>query len=115
VFNPRKTINFGIGANYKHNEDLQLRGGFYYQAAALPESSFDLAFVDLPRYAATVGIGYALTKSLGLDASYNAVFFHSRSINAPDGTGGSSGYTGSFSSFGNIVSASLTYRMDAHL
>lgn len=115
VFNPRKTINFGIGANYKHSEELQLRGGFYYQAAALPESSFDPAFVDLPRYALTAGLGYALSKNLALDAAYNAVFFHSRSINAPDGTGGSSGYTGSFSSFANIVSASLTYRLDARL
>ena len=115
VFNPRKTLNFGLGANYKHGEALQLRGGAYYQAAALPESSFDPAFVDLPRYALTAGIGYALTKSLGLDAAYNAVFFHSRSINAPDAAGGSSGYTGSFSSFANIFSASLTYRLDAHL
>ena len=118
IFNPRKTINFGLGANYKYSDALQLRGGAYYQAAALPESTFDPAFIDLPRYALTVGAGFALTKSLGLDLAYNATFFHSRHITAP-GTGDpfarNTGYSGYFDSFANVVSASLTFRTDMHL
>lgn len=116
-FNPRKTINFGLGANYKRSDALQLRGGAYYQAATLPESAFDPAFIDLPRYALTVGAGYAFTKSLGLDVAYNAVFTHTRRITAP-GTGdpfaNNVGYSGSFNSFANIVSASLSYRTPMH-
>ncbi|MFI5361942.1 MAG: OmpP1/FadL family transporter [Elusimicrobiota bacterium] len=118
IFNPRRTVNFGVGANYKQSEALQLRGGAYYQAAALPESSFDPAFIDLPRYAVTVGAGCALTKSLGLDLAYNAVFFHSRHVAAPgsgDPFANNVGYSGSFGSFANIVSASLSYRTDMHL
>lgn len=114
-FNPRKTLNFGLGANYKSGEKLQIRGGAYYQAAALPESAFDSAFVDLPRYALTAGAGYALSPALGLDVAYNAVFFHGRAIDAPGAAGSGSGYSGAFNSFAHIVSASLTWRTAAHL
>ncbi len=115
VFHPRKTLNFGFGANYKRGDKLQLRGGAYYQGAALPESAFDAAFIDLPRYAVTVGASYALTPSLGMDLAYNAVFFHGRAINAPGAANSGSGYSGTFNSFANIVSASLTYRTAASL
>ena len=114
MFNPRKTLNFALGANYKANDALQLRGGAYYEAASLPESTFDPAFVDLPRYGLAIGASYAITKSLSLDGAYNAVFMHGRSINMPDPIGGGQGYTGNFNSFVNLVSASLTYRTDAH-
>jgi long-chain fatty acid transport protein len=119
-FHPRKTINFGLGANYKASDVLQLRGGAYYQAASLPESAFDPAFVDLPRYALTLGAGYAITKDLGLDLAYDAVFFHSRHINAAgpgpaDPFANNTGYSGYFGSFANIISASLTYRTDWRL
>lgn len=112
IFNPRKTLNFGLGADYKSSDALHLRGGAYYQAAALPESAFDPAFVDLPRYALTAGAGYQLAKDLGLDVAYNAIFFHTRHVKNPDPLNGYSGY---FSSFANILSASLTYRTDWHL
>ena len=121
VFNPRKTLNFGVGANYKYSPSLQLRTGAYYQAAALPESAFDPAFADLPRYALTFGTGWSVTKDLGLDVAYNSVFFHSRHINAPAtasdplGFANNKGYSGNFGSFVNILSASLSYRTDMHL
>ena len=117
LFHPRDTVNFGFGANYKASDALQLRGGGYYQAASLPESAFDPAFVDLPRYALTLGAGYAFTKNLGLDLAYNAVFFHSRHITVPgsgDPFANNVGYSGNFASFANIISASLSYRTDMH-
>jgi long-chain fatty acid transport protein len=113
LFNPRRTINFGLGVNHQCTERFAGRLGAYYQAAALPENVFDAAFVDLPRYAATAGASWKFNKDLGLDFAYNAVFFHGRSINNPQS--GGSGYSGTLHSFANILSASLTYRTDAHL
>jgi long-chain fatty acid transport protein len=119
VFHPRKTVNFGAGANYTYSKALQLRAGAYYQAAALPESAFDPAFVDLPRYALTFGTGWKVTPNLGLDLAYDAVFFHSRHVTATNPTGDAfsrnTGYSGNFASFANILSASLSYRTDMHL
>lgn len=113
-FNPRKTMNFGVGVNHQCTDRLQGRAGFYYQAAALPETFFDPAFVDLPRYALTLGAGWKVTDSLGADFAYNAIFFHGRSINQPSNAGGV-GYSGNFNNFANVISASLTYRTAAHL
>ena len=113
-FDPRKTLNFGLGANYKKDDQWQFRGGAYYEAASLPESTFDPAFADLPRYGLTVGTSYAFTKAVSVDLAYNAVIFHSRSINQNDTAAGQPGFYGSFSSFANILSANLNYRFDTH-
>jgi long-chain fatty acid transport protein len=113
-FNPRNTLNFAVGANYKASDVLQVRGGAYYEAASLPETAFDPAFADMPRYGLTVGGTYAFTSAFSADLAYNAVFFHSRSINGTQNVNGNEGYSGSFSSFANIVSANLNYKFDTH-
>ena len=107
-FNPRNTVNFGAGLNRKCSGALSLRGGFYYQAAALPERFFNASFVDLPRYGATAGAGIRAGEDFTVDLAYNAVFTHSRSIDAP--VAGGSGYKGDFRNFGSVFAASLTWR-----
>ncbi|MDE2292386.1 MAG: outer membrane protein transport protein, partial [Elusimicrobia bacterium] len=111
VYKPRKTLNFGVGVSHQCTQTIQGRAGFYYQAAALPESNFSPAFLDLPRYAGTVGLGWNIAKDWSLDAAYEAVFFHSRFIDRPDTNNLASGYSGSFASRANIMAASLTYRL----
>jgi long-subunit fatty acid transport protein len=107
-FNPRNTMNVGAGVNYLSSDKLQTRAGFYYQAASLPERFFQAAFLDLPRYGATAGLGWKLTDSFSLDVAYNAIFFHGRAIDAP--APGGSGYKGKFNAFGNVASLGLTWR-----
>lgn len=114
VFNPRKTINFGLGANYKRGDALQLRAGAYYQAAALPESTFNPSFLDLPRYAVTAGAGFALSKTIGLDLAYNAILFRTRHITSAGSTdpfARNRGFSGSFTSWAHVLAASLTCRI----
>jgi long-chain fatty acid transport protein len=111
-FKPRRTINFGLGADHKFSDALALRGGAYYQSSSLPESAFDAAFADLPRYAQTFGGSYKLCDAMSADFAYNAVFFHGRAVNDP--AAGGSGYSGNFNSFASLVSASLTYRSAMH-
>ena len=109
-YQPRKTINFGAGANYKWNDSLQARGGYYYQAASQAESNFNPAFMDLPRHALTAGAGYAFNKTVGMDLAYNAVFFHTRHItNGLDAAGVP--LDDSFSNFAQIVSLSVTVKL----
>jgi long-chain fatty acid transport protein len=117
-FNPRNTLNFAFGANYKANDKLQLRGGAYYEAASTPEAQFDPGLADMPRYGLTAGVGYAFTPSLTGDLGYQAVFFHTREINNPSNGGAPAnpalGYSGAFSSFANVIAASLNYKLDTH-
>ena len=116
LFNGRKTVNFGLGAEYKQNDALRWRGGFYYQAASLPESTFDPAFLDLPRYGFTAGTGWKFAQNFSLDCAYNAIFTHTRHITVagpadPLGIARDQGYSGYFSSFVSVLSAAVTYRM----
>jgi long-chain fatty acid transport protein len=106
IYNPRKTINFGTGANYKQSDRLQWRGGFYYHAASQAESGFSAAFMDLPRYGLTAGFGYALTSSLNFDCFYNAIFSHTRHIAANN-----TAAQGSYDDFAHIVGAALTLKL----
>lgn len=112
-FKPRRTVNFGFGVNHKCTDSFAGRVGGYYQAAALPEDFFSAAFVDLPRYALTLGGGWKVAEGLSADFAYNAVFFHGRAVDAPSTAG--QGYHGTFNGFANILSAALTYRTAAHL
>lgn len=111
-FNPRNTVNFGAGLNHKCTDALNLRGGVYYQAASLPERTFNASFVDLPRYAATVGAGIHAGDAFTVDLAYNAVFTHTRSVDNP--VAGGSGYKGDFRNFGSVFAASLTWRGWVH-
>ncbi|MCX5787354.1 MAG: outer membrane protein transport protein [Elusimicrobia bacterium] len=115
-FDGRKTINFGLGAEYKQNDALRWRGGFYYQASSLPERTFDPSFLDLPRYGLTAGTGWKFAKDFTLDGAYNAIFTHTRHITVagpanPFGVANNKGYSGSFNSFVHVLSAAVTYRL----
>jgi len=118
----RDCWSFNTGVNYKLSDKWQVRSGFWYEPWALPESTFNPAFMDLSRYGVSVGAGYAISEHLTIDAAYSAVFFHNRTINnsaqvnasgIPDGTpllSGTAESNGTYSDFANLVALNLTYR-----
>jgi len=112
--NWHNTWNLETGLNYKYDEHLQLRGGFYYEPAIVPESSFSPSLPDLSRYALTIGTGYAFTPSFLVDLAYNAIFEHNRSINNSIGQNSTGDPTvttaGTYKNFTNLISLNLTYR-----
>lgn len=120
-FNPRNTLNFALGTNYKYNDKLQLRAGSFYEGASEAESGFNPGFIDLPRYQVSCGFGYALTSTMGLDFAYTYVFYHTRYISNnlgqlnsnPYNTPGlpSNNINGAFDNHSQTVSLSLTVRL----
>jgi len=110
----RDTWNFATGANYKFNDQLQLRGGFWYLPYVVPESTFSPALLDLSRYAITAGAGYAFTPAITLDVAYNAVFLEKRIINNNVGLSSTgdprSDISGTYNNFANLLALNLTYR-----
>jgi len=111
----RNAWSFATGANYRQNDRMQYRGGFFYLPYATPESTFTPALMDLTRYGLSGGIGIGLMPRLTLDLSYTAVFYHNRSITntvAADTTGDSARtIDGTYGNFVNIVMFNLTYRL----
>jgi len=86
VVSPRDAWTVATGANYKINEKWQARGGFWYVPHAVPESTFNPAYMDLSRYGISSGAGFSFTKNLTMDIAYSAVFFKKRHIHNSLGT-----------------------------
>jgi long-chain fatty acid transport protein len=112
--NWRDAWSFAMGTNYKYNDQLQLRTGFYYEPYAEPDSTFSPGLMDLTRYGLTVGAGYAFTTAFSVDAAYNAIFFHNRTISNSVGFNSTGDPTtninGTFSNFVNLVSLNFNYK-----
>jgi long-chain fatty acid transport protein len=120
---PRDAWSFATGANYKVTERWQVRGGFWYEPSALPDATFNPAYMDLSRYALAIGTGYGITDNLSVDVAYNAIFMHNRTINnnvQSSTTGISDGANvfgastnGTYSDFANLVALNFIYRFGA--
>jgi long-chain fatty acid transport protein len=109
----RDAWSISTGANYKVSDTWQVRGGFWYEPWAQPESTFNPAFNDLSRYGISTGAGYSLSKNLTIDAAYSAVFFHNRHINNTVGyntTGNPAvNISGTYKDFANLFAFNLKY------
>lgn len=112
--NWRDNWSFETGTNYKLNDQLQLRGGFFYEPWVEPESAFSPDLLDLTRYGLAVGAGYAFTPSFVVDLAYNAIFFHNRTINNNLGVNSTGDQavtdSGKYSDFSNLIALNFTYK-----
>jgi long-subunit fatty acid transport protein len=103
-----------VGTNYKYNDRLQLRGGFWYVPYAAPESTFSPAETDLNRYGIALGAGYDITSHVTVDVAETVVLFGSRVINNNTGYTSTGDQTanpgGTFSDFANLLTANVTYK-----
>jgi long-chain fatty acid transport protein len=68
-----------VGAEYKANERLSLRGGYVHVPTPVPEKTLDAANPDSNQHNFCVGFGYKL-KTIVLDFFYVAGFFEDRKV-----------------------------------
>ena len=77
------TYRVAVGASYKPNEKLILRGGVAYDETPIPTDRLRLtALPDEDRIWVTVGAGYKVTKNLSLDFGYAHLFVDDTDINS---------------------------------
>ena len=100
--------SFGIGANYKATERLELRCGYLFEETPVPEESFDTALPDADRHGVTLGFGYRF-KDMILDASYMALFFEDRDVNNNVGASSNASVDGKYEQYVNIFAIGFTY------
>lgn len=102
-------IAYGIGAEYKATDKLDLRCGFSYHESAVPSVNFDTALPDANKHAVTLGMGY-LFKDVKLDASY--AFFKLRDVDINNDVGAtvSSDIDGKYKGYVNLFAISFTRR-----
>jgi long-subunit fatty acid transport protein len=108
-------FSYAIGANYKQNDTLQWRGGFFYLPYTVPEYTFSPSINDLTRYGIGLGSGIRLTKLLTLDLAYTPTFHKARTIQNTVGqqTTGSAAadVSGEYKGFTHVFTANLVFRI----
>ena len=68
-----------IGAEYKLNERLSLRGGYAYVESPVPEHTLDASNPDSDQHNICLGFGYKM-KKLFIDVFYIAAFYKDRTV-----------------------------------
>lgn len=83
VRNWDNTLGFALGGEYKLNEAIKLRGGYFFHESPVPSDTFEPAIAQSSRHGLTTGIGYSWGKKLNtwIDLAYGAVFYENRKVN----------------------------------
>ena len=109
-----------LGAEYKWNPNLTLRGGVGYEWSPVKDSERSVRLPDNDRLWTSLGFGYKLNEQLNIDFGYTHIFPKSTKVNI---NSANSNYKASYGVyFGNlltdadtridIVSLGVTYRFD---
>ncbi len=69
-----------VGAEYKYNQDLTLRGGFAYEWSPISDTVRGVRIPDNDRIWLTAGLSYQLSNKLSIDASYAHIFIKNAPI-----------------------------------
>ena len=66
-----------VGGEYKM-ENLALRAGFIYDQTPQPDAAVEPMLPDANRIEVTIGLGYAISKNLNINATYQLISFSDR-------------------------------------
>lgn len=102
--NYQDAVAFRLGTEYKSSDQLALRAGGGYATSAVKDGYVTPEVPDANRYYLTAGVGYAVTKGLDLDVSFEYEKLFSRTQ-----TNYESQLSGTFKSNVYIPGISLTY------
>lgn len=102
--------SFAAGFEYKANDRLRLRSGYYYHQSPIPNDTFDSSIPDDNSHGVTVGFGYDLKKDLTLDMAYSALFHDDRIVDNTVGNGFGADLDGEYETWISMLLASVSYR-----
>ncbi|MFA5096399.1 MAG: outer membrane protein transport protein, partial [Candidatus Omnitrophota bacterium] len=105
------SLSYGMGIEYKLNDFLKLRGGYFFHETPIPEANFDTALPDASSNTITLGAGINLNKNTTLDFGYAAVFYLPRKINNTIGSASGASINGKYKSFINVYALTLTFKI----
>jgi long-chain fatty acid transport protein len=112
----RNTFFGSLGADYRYNSYLTLRGGIAYDQAAL--NNPDPIIPDVDEYWLNLGLSYFVNKNLSIDGAYSHVFIPRHSVNTAQANAGIPGMvaplevnqvSAQYKGTENIVSLGLRY------
>ena len=87
AFNWKETYRAAVGANYKLNSSLTLRGGFAYDQSPIKNQDVKVDFAFDDYKAISLGASYNITENLALDAGLQHTLKQERKLaQAPAGS-----------------------------
>lgn len=105
------TFSYALGTEYKVNDILKLRAGYFYHKTPVPQANFDTALPDATSNSLTLGTGIKINKNVTLDFAYAAMFFDKREIDNDVGASSGASIDGKYSSFNNLYLLTLTFKL----
>lgn len=82
--NWKDNMRYSVGATYRVNDQLQLRGGLAYDETPVPDSHRTPRIPGNDRLWTAVGLGYQASEHLGIDFGYAHLFVADADINQVD-------------------------------
>lgn len=101
---------YAVGINYRYNSHWTFRAGSAYDESPIPNASHRTARIPgEDRIWASLGVGYRLSQSLGIDVGYAHLFVNDPKINETSATAGN--LSGEYDASVDIISAQLVWNI----
>jgi len=107
-FDYRDTTFASIGADYKVNEQLTLRGGLAYDQTPTTDAHRDVRVPDTTRKWVTLGMSYAPSDNVEYNVGYLHIFASDPSVRVVSETGNL--VSGKYEVVGDVLAASMQYK-----
>ena len=107
-FDYRDTTFASIGADYKLNDRVTLRGGLAYDQTPTTDAHRDVRVPDTTRKWVTLGLGYAASEKTEFNVGYLHIFASDPSVRAVSETGNV--VNGKYDVVGDVLAASINYK-----
>lgn len=104
-------FSYALGTEYKVNDFLRLRGGYFFHETPIPQANFETSLPDSTSNTMTLGTGMNLNKNTTLDFAYAAMFYNKRKIGNTIGSSSGANINGDYSSFVNVYLLTLTFKL----
>jgi len=107
-FSYRDTTFASIGADYKVNDKLTLRGGLAYDQTPTTDAHRDVRVPDTTRKWVTLGMSYATSEKMEFNLGYLHIFAKDPNVTATSDTGNV--VRGKYDVVGDVLAASINYK-----
>ena len=104
-------FSYALGTEYKVNDFLKLRGGYFFHKTPIPQANFNTNLPDATSNSVTVGAGININKNTTLNLAYAAMFFAKRKIDNNVGSSSGVNINGDYRTFDNVYILTLTFKL----
>lgn len=108
AFHWKDTMAYSLGLTHQCSDKLQLRGGIAYDNSPVNPAFRSVRVPSADRYVASLGAGYALSKTLSVDVSYSYLQEKKATV-AADPLAGN--YSADFHNHANILGVQITQKL----